>query len=132
MRSACFAAWNVAWAIRFARRPALVAGIPAVHFPVVDRIPVFRDLKREVVDDADDENGPRQLRRIESGNDAVDDAEPVELVTVADCLQVQRLAVLGAVDDCYRQPDGTPVPRLTNLETARVPSRPAGREPFQA
>lgn len=52
---------------------------------------MFGDLIGVVVDDADDENRPRDVGGVELGHDALDNAESVEFVTVTDSLQIERL-----------------------------------------
>ncbi len=64
------------------RRSRLVAGVRPVHLRVVYRIAVLCDLKRVVVDDADDENRP-DTPRVELWERPLDDADTVQFVTVA-------------------------------------------------
>ena len=71
-----------------------VAGVGPVHLRVVDGVAVFGHLEGVVVDDATDENRPRELRRVELWDDPLDDADAVELVAVARGLHVERLAAL--------------------------------------
>ncbi len=61
----------------FARGAVLVAGVGTVHLRIVDRISVFGDLERVIVDDPDDQDRPGEFGGIEPGNDPTDDADAV-------------------------------------------------------
>src|SRR6056297_2226676 len=101
-----------------ARGSVFVARVGAVHLRIVDRVAVFGDLKRVVVDDPDDQDRPRKLGGIQSWDDALDDANAVEFVTVAGRLHVERLPRGRTVYHGDGQSNRSPVSSLADLETA--------------
>jgi len=86
----------------FAGGAVLVARIRPIELRVVDRVAVFGHLKAVVVDDSGHEDRPREVRRIDSGNDPPEDPDAVEFVAIGGRLHVERRALPLSVDDCYR------------------------------